>query len=124
MSDKESLQSAQQALNLALLAADSVVYLISKWIASRLIGPNRKSIWTPRVLGSIAVIVFSSTTAWLLLHFYLDKELLASLPPTLQGQYVGNIIGIPVFPALAVLAVVAIRAWLEKRRQPPKSFLE
>ena len=124
MSDNATLESAQQVVNVVLVLMDAIVYLFAKWIASRMTGTNQKFSLGPRAIGCIAVIVFSSVVAWSLLHFYLDTKLLASLPPQSQGGYVGSLLGIAIFPALVVLAVVIVRGWLEKRRQPLKAFWE
>ena len=111
MKDNVSLQTSLQAITLVLLALDVAVYLLFKRVAVRLTGSSR-----PRIIGSTAVLAFSIFVAWWHVNSLANESILASLSPQRQGEYVGRIAGVALVPAFLVLAVVAVRGWLGRRK--------
>ncbi|TDM08446.1 MAG: hypothetical protein C4K60_03065 [Ideonella sp. MAG2] len=108
-----------QSLTIVLLVVDTIIYLIFSWFANLLARflPGFKL--SKRVVGSLAVVLFSAFLAWYLVHHFATEQRLATLSPFRQGEYVGQLVGIPIFPAIVVIAVAAIRGWLQRRDREP-----
>lgn len=119
MSDATTAAVNMQSLTIVLLVVDTIIYLIFFWFANWLARFLPSFKLSKRVVGSMAVALFSAFLAWYLVHHFASEQRLATLPPFRQGEYIGEIVGIPLFPAIVVIAVAAIRGWLQRREPEP-----
>ena len=104
------------SLTILLLAVNVVAYFLFKGGASLRNKAAKRNVLAPRVVGCIGVVVVAVCEAWYARTHLVNEQLLASLPPFKQGEYIGQVVGLPLFPALLVLATVGIRGWLAGRR--------
>ena len=108
-------QLATQGIGLTLLIADVLVYQAFCALPSVLAKYTSIKLQRKRLIGCVGVLVFSISAAFYLRRNFVDEAILASLTPFQQGQYLGQIDGIPVLPALIVIIVSAVKSWRERK---------
>jgi uncharacterized membrane protein YqjE len=110
-------EAQMQILNLALIVADTVVYFVFGAIALAWNKIARREVLSRRVVGALGVVLFTACAMLFAGTYLINEQVLSRLSPFDQGRYVGQVVAIPVFPALLVLGIVGIRGWLVRRKR-------
>ena len=110
-------EAQMQILTLALIVADTVVYFVFGAIAVAWSKIARREVLSRRVVGALGVVLFTACTMLFAGTYLINEQVLSRLSPFDQGRYVGQVVAIPVFPAMLVLGIVGIRGWLARRKR-------
>jgi hypothetical protein len=114
--DSNTANAEFQVITFALFFANTIVYFIFNGIGSFWNKIAKREIVSKRIFGCIGVILFTVVGMWYARTHLVGQKILDTLPPYRQGEVVGQVMGVVIFPAVVVLAIVGIRAWLAKRK--------
>lgn len=115
--DRVQQQVALQIFTVALIFANTIAYLAFRGVAALTNKIAGKEVANRRWVGAFGVVLFSVAAMWYLRTHFVNEKLLASLPAFEQGAYVGEVVGMAIFPAVLVLAIVGFRGWRQSRKQ-------
>lgn len=111
-------QAAMSVITIVLIFSNVIVYLVGTVLAKVMNRIAKRKMVSPRILGSVGIVLFSGIVAGCFNAFFVDENVLKSLSPYAQGKYAGEIDGRALAPAIMVLVVVAVRGWLASRKKP------
>jgi len=103
-------------LGIGLILAFTIVYFVAKLVSVGVAKITRHKLISHRLFGVLAVVAASVYAGWRLYGLLFRQEVYNALAPYQQGQYFGEIVGVPVLPALLVICIVAIRGRSAARR--------
>lgn len=109
---------------LGVFAADFVMYWVFYQIARVANTLRNQEVIAPRLLACIGIGIMTAFFVWFARTQLVDPAAYAAMTAREQGEYLGGLFRVAVFPAGLIIAISAARAWrdAQERKYRGKNF--